>query len=699
MRRRLVGVTLAIAAALAVSAPAQAAKDPLNAFRVKATPENKQRLAAEGFDLDGGRSWHAPRSDTPGAARSRALAPRTASQARQRHQAPGARGRSGRLHRLAMRARTSGAVTTGRRRRQGAVPGALRPARGLQHRQEGHLGKTVPRPRHHRAQGHEEREDAPDNTPSGRALQRDAARARVARRRDLPAHAHCTSSRTTAKDTPDGKIVTPLVDSRELWFLCVSNPDGYEYTFQPENRLWRKNMADNDGDGIRGELGTASTPTATTPRTGAATTRAPRTTDLGDLPRHGAGLRAGDKAMKRALERSTSRSRRTTTPRRSCCCIRRASSSTRRRPTTAIFEALAGNDDESAIADKAFDEETGERDDHRRPVRSRTSRRSSTSPTATRSRRLPHARDPRLHARGREPADDERLGLRVPGRRGRHRGRVPAPPAVLARPRASRPTTRRTRTRTSATASKDFYVDDVRRLLRRSAAGRGDRQAVARRRASCATASTRAGCRQAPTRRRRAASGSTTSAGVYYHRLRGVVEGTEPGDEVEVWFEAGGQQASAHFTYTARRRAGDKVLVLAAEDYLGRQPGAGSRRPALPDATTPTRSTPTASATTSTTSTARGHRAPDPLGVLSHYDAVIWYTGDDYLTRRPGQPRDGHGAARGRGDDRCPRHSSTRAASCSTPASAPACSTPEGNEFRNFGFPEPDGAPRRRGSA
>ena len=54
MRRRLVGVTFAIAAALAVSAPAQAARDPLNAFRVKATPENKQRLATEGFDLTEG---------------------------------------------------------------------------------------------------------------------------------------------------------------------------------------------------------------------------------------------------------------------------------------------------------------------------------------------------------------------------------------------------------------------------------------------------------------------------------------------------------------------------------------------------------------------------------------------------------------------------------------------------------------------
>ena len=33
----------------------------------------------------------------------------------------------------------------------------------------------------------------------------------------------------------------------------------------------------------------------------------------------------------------------------------------------------------------------------------------------------------------------------------------------------------------------------------------------------------------------------------------------------------------------------------------------------------------------------RDNRSPDRLGVLSHYDAVIWYTGDDELTRQPGQ--------------------------------------------------------------
>jgi hypothetical protein len=35
---------------------------------------------------------------------------------------------------------------------------------------------------------------------------------------------------------------------------------------------------------------------------------------------------------------------------------------------------------------------------------------------------------------------------------------------------------------------------------------------------------------------------------------------------------------------------------------------------------------------------ARGRRAPDHLGVLGHYDAVIWYRGDDIHVREPGWP-------------------------------------------------------------
>jgi hypothetical protein len=52
----------------------------------------------------------------------------------------------------------------------------------------------------------------------------------------------------------DGYATDPeirrLVDTTELWFVPMANPDGYDYTFTEGNRLWRKNLADNDGDGI-----------------------------------------------------------------------------------------------------------------------------------------------------------------------------------------------------------------------------------------------------------------------------------------------------------------------------------------------------------------------------------------------------------------------------------------------------------------
>ena len=46
------------------------------------------------------------------------------------------------------------------------------------------------------------------------------------------------------------KGVRKLLDSTELWFVLVMNPDGYQYTFQsPDTRLWRKTLRDNNGNG------------------------------------------------------------------------------------------------------------------------------------------------------------------------------------------------------------------------------------------------------------------------------------------------------------------------------------------------------------------------------------------------------------------------------------------------------------------
>jgi hypothetical protein len=47
----------------------------------------------------------------------------------------------------------------------------------------------------------------------------------------------------------NNKDIKRLLKDVELWFVLVHNPDGYEYTFDVE-RLWRKNLRDNDGNGI-----------------------------------------------------------------------------------------------------------------------------------------------------------------------------------------------------------------------------------------------------------------------------------------------------------------------------------------------------------------------------------------------------------------------------------------------------------------
>ena len=52
------------------------------------------------------------------------------------------------------------------------------------------------------------------------------------------------------KDQRYGPGIRRLLSQRELWFVPIVNPDGYDYTFTaPGNRLWRKNLRDNDGDG------------------------------------------------------------------------------------------------------------------------------------------------------------------------------------------------------------------------------------------------------------------------------------------------------------------------------------------------------------------------------------------------------------------------------------------------------------------
>ena len=122
-------------------------------------------------------------------------------------------------------------------------------------------------------------------------------------------------------------------------------------------------------------------------------------------------------------------------------------------------------------------------------------------------------------------------------------------------------------------------------------------------------------------------------ADVYYHQMRGVVRGTKPGDSVKVWFEAKDAKSES-FTYLAVSESRNKVLVVAAEDYTGASPV----QPPGPHYVQYYLDALAANGIAADVYDvdARSRTAPDHLGVLSHYDGVIWYTGDDIVTRKAG---------------------------------------------------------------
>jgi hypothetical protein len=120
----------------------------------------------------------------------------------------------------------------------------------------------------------------------------------------------------------------------------------------------------------------------------------------------------------------------------------------------------------------------------------------------------------------------------------------------------------------------------------------------------------------------------------YYRVMRGWVRGTEPGDTVEVWFRGGGERSDS-FTYRVVSDSNRRVLLLSAEDYTGASP---PQDPAGPHYLSYYADALTANGIPFDVYDvdAKGRQAPDALGVLSHYDAVVWYTGDDVIPREPG---------------------------------------------------------------
>jgi hypothetical protein len=126
---------------------------------------------------------------------------------------------------------------------------------------------------------------------------------------------------------------------------------------------------------------------------------------------------------------------------------------------------------------------------------------------------------------------------------------------------------------------------------------------------------------------------------VYYQVMHSWVRGTKPGDQVTVWFEGkekGKRATSDSFTYTAAVESKNDVLILANEDYTGASP-------VYANATAPNHLSYYQDALEANDIDydvydvdANGRQAATMLGVLSHYDAVVWYTGNDVITREPG---------------------------------------------------------------
>ena len=131
--------------------------------------------------------------------------------------------------------------------------------------------------------------------------------------------------------------------------------------------------------------------------------------------------------------------------------------------------------------------------------------------------------------------------------------------------------------------------------------------------------------------------------GRYYHRVRTrITTGAQPGQHVRVWFSGRGGRTSRSFRYTLVSDTGARALIMAAEDYTGRSslvsatPYAGPNHLDEYEAAFQAAGVPYDVYNVDATRT-----APHWLGVLNHYDAVVWYTGDDAYVRGTDQVRPG----------------------------------------------------------
>jgi hypothetical protein len=427
--------------------------------------------------------------------------------------------------------------------------------------------------------------------------------------------------------------VTDLVNTTEMWFVPVANPDGYDWTFEPGQRMWRKNLADNNGDGQTApgdgvdpnrnfptkwgydNEGSSPEPANETYR-GTAPASEPETQALdGLMDDIGFEFLINYHSAAELLLWGTGWQVSTPTP------------------DDAIYEAMSGDDATPAVPgyDPDISAElyttNGETTEHAHDAHGTLAFTPEMSTCQTVSAEVPD--DPW------EPGDcgsvfhfpDDEALIQAEFEKNL--------PFALATARSAKdpddPVSVVGRT------APDFVVDSF-------PVSYGDPQpvAVTARRHQLfrwMNYSINGGrTRRTLVSEWHGGERYGGEADVYYAEYRGTVRGARPGDTVEVWFNAielrRGLVESERFTYTQASDSGADALIVANEDYTGVNPAypAGTTAPKYADEYAAALD---ANGVSHATFDVDALGVPHPLGVLGHFDAVVWEIGDNRLTQDP----------------------------------------------------------------
>jgi len=433
--------------------------------------------------------------------------------------------------------------------------------------------------------------------------------------------------------------ITDLVNTTELWFVPVANPDGYDFTFEEGRRLWRKNLRDNNGDGVVGtgdgvdlnrnfptrwgydNEGSSPSPASDTYR-GPAPASEPETQALDGLfadltPEFLVNYHSAAELLLHGIGWQVA------TP----------------SPDDVIYEAMVGDDADPAVPgyDPDISAElyttNGDTDSHAQEAYGTLGFTPEMATCESASNSVPDDEWEAIDCdSGFNFPDDEELI------QAEFEKNIPFALAVAESAKdPDDPVS------VVGRDAEDFRVDSF-------SVSYGDPQTVA----VWAKRDL-----QKMALNYRVDGGATVTVPVeeweggeryghentdYYAEYRGTVSGADPGDSVEVWFSAkpaprdikgpsaGKRVESAHFTYEVVQDTGNSVLVIANEDYTGYNPEETPRDdgPKYLDEHVAALE---ANGVTPDVWDVDADGVPHDLGVLSHYDAVVWYLGDNRLTQ------------------------------------------------------------------